>query len=721
MVPQKVSNIVVVITLFAVGLYLRILFAQSDGYAADLTQFLNWADLGYQAGLSEFYARTNSNYPPLSALLFYAVGWYRATFEPLVLAGWGPLSIRLPFILSDALVTVLIYRVLDMGQRFEKALIVLICYWLNPAVICDTAIWGQTDGMVPLLILWGFLKLNAHKPLQAVVLSALAVSLKFQAITISMAVLLFAMQLARTSWQRIAMPFVFLGSILVVIIPFSLGSSSFLGVFTLAYLGNISPHGPLRYSAINFWELASPYFIFDSTPLISTWYVSLSVRNFSLLLFGIIFTYCVGSAFSRPRKPSHQLFVLGLIAWAFFFTPTQIRERYGLPAIAFLVAALPSSPFAGVGAASVTLLFLTTTLFGAGESARQLMAFLGAASFLCCLLAVGAPSRRPTVCDYSASHFFNRTLLTVNRYGLWIIMGAFAWLLHLGSAQRFSSTTVKLRDLTASNTSTIELSNNDATYTLRIPACLDVLSFSYSHTNENNQVARENCAPTLSFAMEHSVFASLHEVDDSTASNPAFEIILPRAAVARDLEIRASQREECASSSYVKLENVTFKAALTESHRLSHSEIMLSDVCRTWSIWSLLDYGAWSPDRYFDGQGRLDSVHQSYDRGIGMHANARLTFPVPAGYARFKAEVGYGIGAKPVEGKVQQEFSVILDGVTAYRSGPISPLSPPLLVDIPLKEASYLSLSVDSLAEPSFDHAVWGNARFTRQSDADTN
>jgi dienelactone hydrolase len=101
----------------------------------------------------------------------------------------------------------------------------------------------------------------------------------------------------------------------------------------------------------------------------------------------------------------------------------------------------------------------------------------------------------------------------------------------------------------------------------------------------------------------------------------------------------------------------------------------------------------------------------THERGIGVHADSRLTFPLSGKYANFHVLAGPDDGHQG-----QLEMKILVDGKQVFTTGPTQSSNKIFRqpVDIPLKGAKSLTLTVDSLGNKGGDHASWANARLTK-------
>jgi len=125
-------------------------------------------------------------------------------------------------------------------------------------------------------------------------------------------------------------------------------------------------------------------------------------------------------------------------------------------------------------------------------------------------------------------------------------------------------------------------------------------------------------------------------------------------------------------------------------------------------------WGELGADRSVDGNPiRLGG--DTYLRGLGAHAPAKLLYSVPAGAAWFEALVGID---DETDGNGSAVAAVAVDGQTVYESPRLSGGAPPASVRIPLQGARQIQLEARPTEDgQTFDHVSWANARFVSAND----
>ena len=163
-----------------VGIVARLYFAYFlPGHPTDMNCFSGWATYSYQHGLDHFYdGEIFADYPPLYIYVLYSIGWIQNVFE-LDSASMG-LLLRIPAIISDIVISWIVYNlaVKRLNNR-NSALVLSSLILLNPAVITNSAIWGQIDSIQVLMLIGIIWLLGKHRIVGASVLFMLAVSFDF--------------------------------------------------------------------------------------------------------------------------------------------------------------------------------------------------------------------------------------------------------------------------------------------------------------------------------------------------------------------------------------------------------------------------------------------------------------------------------------------------------------------------------------------------------------
>jgi hypothetical protein len=359
-----------------------------DPFEADLSTFWQpWMAYGAENGLVALYHHGDPpvNYPPLFLGLLVALGVLYRQVEPAMSA--SPLQsvlIKLPAVVADLLIAVLLYqagrRILASwpcwsqdaakGQKVlsgkgapqpltSRLPFLMAAVWaLNPAVIYVSAYWGQVDSIPTLWMVAALLaSLDRHWG-WAGTLMALALLTKLQAVILLPLLLLLAWLTGPRALLRGGAGL--LGTLVLGLLPFAAGDalvqvltsySSAVGFYEGLTLGAYNLWWPLHFFSKRFLDLQLTDDLILFGPLSLRWLaVGLLAAYAALLLWALMrwhqsrnqeTSQKVARAIAQPvgsmtDELTAAFFAAGMLVFGFFMLPTEIHERYILPALAFL-------------------------------------------------------------------------------------------------------------------------------------------------------------------------------------------------------------------------------------------------------------------------------------------------------------------------------------------------------------------------------------------------
>jgi hypothetical protein len=313
--------------------------------------WLNWAHVTggtspwrlYLSPLDTFDHPLDCNYPPFILYLLTAVQSALNSFQITQFGAIAVTLVKLPGLISLLLCGWVCKRglasVWGTGGAARAALLVLLCFpiWFNAAV------WGQWDALLCLAILCAMVAAIRNKPGLTGAALGWAISIKFQAIVVYPAILIFA---SRT-WKPIQVVKMLMAAAalwLLIAAPFFIAGAG-RGLWN-SYTGAVGHYPLLSVCANNFWMLMQtctpaarqwtfPFGQNDDRPCIG----DLTARQIGLGLFAI---YTLMLLYLLVRRSNTRMFLhtAAMTAFAFYMLPTQMHERYILPACAiFAVSA----------------------------------------------------------------------------------------------------------------------------------------------------------------------------------------------------------------------------------------------------------------------------------------------------------------------------------------------------------------------------------------------
>ena len=168
--------------LFLLALTLRVVLAISTiGFEADFNCFSSWSDRMFLLGPSKFYAKDYfSDYPPLYLYVLYFLGLVKHTFGIISESPAHLLLMKSPAILSDLLIGYVIYKVGNKRVGLASALCLSALFLFQPAVLINSAVWGQVDSLFTLFLIMSCLFLEHQNLFPAMLFFALGTLMKPQ-------------------------------------------------------------------------------------------------------------------------------------------------------------------------------------------------------------------------------------------------------------------------------------------------------------------------------------------------------------------------------------------------------------------------------------------------------------------------------------------------------------------------------------------------------------
>ncbi|MDB5098704.1 MAG: hypothetical protein JWM80_3125 [Cyanobacteria bacterium RYN_339] len=321
-------------------------------FTLDVNTFRAWGDTIVKEGPTNFYAKTWSDYPPLFMYFLWVWGLIQMPFthSSVMSVQWA----KLPACIADIVNAGLIFYLLKGRVAIRSAFRTSVFYAFNPVVLFVSAIWGQVDSVVTLMMLLIMAATISNRLVTAACLGAAAVLVKPQGLFM-LPVVFFSLWwrnhvkrwplaigaglvtawliLLPATWHKLA-----------GMVPTTLGFSVpalFAAPFywfsqQMASTGNNYPYSTVN--AFNIWMLPPPN---------EAW------KPDDRLLFGIthynwgIALTCVCLALvgwylykNRNQAGVAQYFLASAVTiTGFYMLTTRMHERYIFPAMAFLALA----------------------------------------------------------------------------------------------------------------------------------------------------------------------------------------------------------------------------------------------------------------------------------------------------------------------------------------------------------------------------------------------
>lgn len=336
---------------------LRILLSFSV-YHPDLGNHLDWGEKFWQLGVNNLYENTIwkvswVNQPPGTVYIFalmrkiyeviFSVVWWLNVTIPIFPSIIIPFMeqrlyvslVKLPSILADLGIAIIIYKFIKEKMGEKKAKIASMIFLFNPVIWYNSAVWGQTDSLVNLFGVWSIYSFFKKRSLIATFLFFLSLYIKGSLVIFLPLILFLLFKSNEKIWKKI---FVLIGSPVVlalISIPFVRWNNPIIWLYNL-YLTRIFGHqgNMLTANAFNIWALF--YGIdFSRNDLIIAF--GLSLKKWGQILFSLFMLF--PAVIFLLKKKIDEIILLSiciLIAFASFCLLTNMHERYLFPVFPYL-------------------------------------------------------------------------------------------------------------------------------------------------------------------------------------------------------------------------------------------------------------------------------------------------------------------------------------------------------------------------------------------------
>lgn len=303
-----------------------ILAALVYGYPADMGCFSGWSEHLVKVGFSRFYSgEIFADYPPGYMYPLFLIGVLRNALHIPFHSGVHLILVKLPALLADMVLAYFLYRVGENRVGHRAGFYLALAFAFSPAVILNSALWGQIDSffMIPLAV--GVFLLAEGKIEWSVLGWMLAFLMKPQA-------LFFAPLWIFVLLERKDVG-VFLRSALTGFLTFVLLSLPFSGPMTVLriYRGTIGSYPYATLNAFNLMALLGGNWMPDETK-----FLFLSYRYWGYV--GILVTVLWSAFFFfRVRGKERVYATASFLAVSVFFLAPRMHERYLFPALLFIL------------------------------------------------------------------------------------------------------------------------------------------------------------------------------------------------------------------------------------------------------------------------------------------------------------------------------------------------------------------------------------------------
>ena len=315
------------------GFLLRIIIAPLiEGYPTDIACFKGWAVAAADRGLSSFYnADMFIDYPPGYIYVLYLVGFAKKIFSLTYDSTAFLILLKLPAFIADILSSILIFR-LARKTGTVVSLTLVAMYLFNPAVIFNSAVYGQVDSFLTLFILLMLVFVRNNKLTAAAAIFVVALLIKPQVLIFAPLGVFALIQkvIERKNLKPLLLPFLSaIAAFIIIILPFSLHQNPQWLLKLNWKLFASYPYASAN--AFNLFALFGGNGALDS----NTFFIfSYKVWAMAFLAAGTIYCTCL---YFLSRHESKTFFISVLLIAIFFVLSVRVHERYIFPILSLLI------------------------------------------------------------------------------------------------------------------------------------------------------------------------------------------------------------------------------------------------------------------------------------------------------------------------------------------------------------------------------------------------
>jgi len=295
-------------------------------------------------------------YPPGSLYLLWFSGWLGRQLEPS--ADGFRVIVETPPLIADFLIGLTLYFAAWRDGRTARAILVMLLFALNPALIFDTVVWGQSDSVVAMPMIVAALLIFSSRNRITYMLgwsaAAIAILAKPQAITLAIPLGLWTLLdagIVECGWCAIA----FIATIVIGILPYQIGHPWY-------WITNVYQDLGTRFSeasvgAFNFMGLIGGMGTPDTDKVLGVSYWALGMSLTAAV-------YAISCYLIWRAKSANQAMLATFVAlFGFFMFAPRIHERYLYYPVVFLIPIALESGILTTMFAAVSATFLFNLLY----------------------------------------------------------------------------------------------------------------------------------------------------------------------------------------------------------------------------------------------------------------------------------------------------------------------------------------------------------------------
>jgi len=325
----------VFVAIFVAALLARIIIAvMYRGYEVDINCFVSWSDMVFNDGFSAFYKSDSfTDYPPGYMYILYLVGAVRSLFGMAWDSAASTLMVKLPSIIADMASGWLIYRIASKRLKETGAALLSALYLFCPAVILDSAVWGQTDAVFTFCVALMCYLVTEEKLVPSYFVFAIGILIKPQTLIFTPVLICGIIDqvfLEDFNWNKFLknLGFGIAAILLIGLLMMPYGFSDALSQYT----ETLGSYEYASVNAYNIWTLMGLNWAGQDGYLIGITY---KTWGMAAIVLTVVFSIII--SLRCKKSPSKYYFIGAFIVTCVFMFSVRMHERYIFPAMLLLI------------------------------------------------------------------------------------------------------------------------------------------------------------------------------------------------------------------------------------------------------------------------------------------------------------------------------------------------------------------------------------------------
>lgn len=321
-----------------------ILLLPKTGHGWDTYCWKEWTKFIFTNGFGNVY-KSGTDYLPLYHYILYFFGSFQGSLVNIEnnIYQLKVITLVADFVGGFFLIKLIKERISSTNKQFIYSLF----FFLNAAILYNTLIWGQVDGILTTLLFISIFFAIKEKITLSLLFFVLAINMKLQAIIFMpiIGLMLLPLMIRKVNLKNLA---IWVGSTfaiqILILLPFIIKGD--IGSVFNVILNSFGKYPVVSMNAYNFW------FWFLKGDLMhipdNTLFAGITYKSWGLILFftsSFIAIYpLLKIAYNKIIKKAQEslstekiMLISALIPLLFFFFNTQMHERYSHPALIFAI------------------------------------------------------------------------------------------------------------------------------------------------------------------------------------------------------------------------------------------------------------------------------------------------------------------------------------------------------------------------------------------------